>query len=316
MRNHLFIFIFNILLFVVGFFIFLAPVLVAENKLVPAYSGQAAQIKLVERALSADASGGRKKVLLLGDSTVRNIHPLIEAAESDPYFVNMAAGGSVSLEWFHILRKAVERLGSFRGVVVGMSNGQALQSSADSAAYYPFILNLSDFWGEYRSGRMTAQNALRSAVYSKLRILVSKDDVLYRVVGDALPVLRPLLMDQLVHQKEKESLRLSTPGGGAPKDPDDSIVGIRKLVELAKKESIPLYFVMSPAAKAVREAPYYREMKAMFVETCLRMKLSCADFSSRLPDQYFSDDRVHLRPEYNPHLRALIEGLLKRDHVL
>lgn len=312
MQNRSYISIFNRLLLLGGFLAFLAPVLVAENTLVPLYSSQHAQMAYAEYA--EGASSGRR-TLLLGDSTIRNLHAREGNIDRDQHFTNLGAGGSMSKEWYFAFRNMLRKTKDFKATVVGMSNGQAMESADSLPPYYPFLLSVQDAWAEYRSGGMEWTKAARLALYIQSKLLYTKEDLVYGIFSSAFPSLRQFLMDQVIGQKLKEVSVMSAPGGEAP-NLSRRFEGIERLKKAAEENGIPIFFVLSPTSEAIRQNTHYRGMQSLFNEACQKLKLQCADYSNKVPDRCFTEDGVHLKEEYAELYKELIEELLKKHRLL
>lgn len=289
----------------------LLPLAAAEHFLVPVFSSQYLQMKSVNYAIE-HSGGGR--VLLLGDSTVRNLHGRIEDIDRDDEVANLGAGGAMSREWFYSLRNAARRTKDFKAVVVGMSNGQAVESVDSFPPYYPFLLDLRDAWDEYRAGNLDGPKAARLALYEKSKLIYAKEDILYGIVSNLFPQTRQFMMDQVVSQKLRDGKVFSPPT--EPPNFTSRFEGLQRLVDEARKNNLKIFFVLSPTTTAIRESPHYRGNKNLFHEACHTLQLGCADFSDKIPDRCFSEDGVHLQEKYAALYKELIENLLKKERVL
>lgn len=306
MRNPSFISISNAAFVAGALLLALAPLAAAERWLVPRFSSQQLQVSAMEYSIQR-ATGPR--ILLAGDSTVRNLHVRARDMDLDPEFTNVGAGGAGVKEWYYALRNALRANADVRAIVIGMAKGHGMVDINPVPPYYPFLLDFSDVREERDAGLLSDEQALRLALHSRLRLLYTKEDIVQSLVSRFLPGMSQFMMDQVLSQKIKEGeLRAQSEPAA---DPSRRYDALEKIVNLAASKNTKVYFVLSPTTRKERETAHYREGAGIFHEACTALKLRCFDFSSKIPDRYFSPDGVHLREDFANAYKELIEDLLK-----
>jgi|GEM_PF-5099728 len=307
MPNRSFTFTSNAVLLLLALAAAAAPLLLAENILVPAYSSQQIQMNLVNVAI---AQSENRKYLLLGDSTIRNLHPSALQIEADHETVNLGAGGGMAMEWFYSMRNALRVGKNFKAVVAGMSSGESFKTSDSIPPYFPFLLESQDAWNEYRAHHLSLSQSSLLFLYIHLKLPYTRSDVLYGLVSEFLPEMRPFMMNLVVDQVAKAGAPAETPNGPALKK---RIWGVEQMLKLASERSLSIRFVLSPMGVKWRKNDFYLSRRKFFFDTCKEMKLQCTDLSAKLPDHFFSDDGIHLKGDYVEVYKRLIEELLARD---
>lgn len=283
----------------------LAPLAAAERWLVSRYSSQQLQMNAVEYSIR-QATGTR--LLLAGDSTIRNLHVRSSDMERDPEFTNVGAGGAGAKEWFYAIRNALRAQRNFRAIVIGMAKGHGMVDINPVPPYYPFLLDTADIREELEAGRLGQEQAARLLLHSKLRLLYTKEDVLQTIVSKLMPGMSRFLMDQVLSQKMREGELRARNEPAA--DPSRRYEALERITKLAEANGMKLFFVLSPTTQKERATSLYQEGAVYFREACGALKLQCEDFSARIPDRYFSVDGVHLREEFANAYKELIENLL------
>ncbi len=307
MPSHSYTFTSNFTLLLLAAGLAAVPLLIAEKVLVPRYSSQQIQMNLVKAAI--EQSPGHK-YLLLGDSTIRNIHPSVIQIEADKDSINLGAGGGMAMEWYYSMRNALRVGKDFRAVVAGMSSGESFETTDNIPPYFPFLLDPQDAIDEYRSKHLSLSQSGLLFLYIQLKLPYTRSDVLYGFVSDYLPQMRAFMMGLVVDQVEKAGSSVNKPEGPAPKK---RIWGVESMLRLAQERGVPIRFVLSPTNSTWRKNEFYLSRRKFFFETCKEMKLLCTDLSAKVPDHFFSPDGIHLKGEYLEIYKRLIDELLEKD---
>lgn len=307
MPSRSFTFTFNLALLLLALAAGAVPLLLAEKHLIPTYSSQHIQMRLVEYAIEQSKD---RKYLLLGDSTIRNFHSSALHIDSDPVFTNLGAGGGMAMEWYYSMRNALRAGVNVKAILVGMWSGDSLEATDSIPPYFPFLLDPKDAWNEYQTRHLSFKQSAFLFLYLHLKLPYTRSDILYGLVSDYLPEMRPFMMNLAVDQVEKAGSVGQTPDSPPPRK---RIWGVEQMVALAKEKSIPIRFVLSPTSSALRKNALYMSRRRFFFDTCRELKLQCTDLSSKVPDKFFSADGIHLRGEHLDFYKRMVEELLAKD---
>lgn len=313
MLRHLFISIFKGLTLIIAIILFILPVKLADDFALK-YSGQQQQMGLIHLALE---NIDKREVLLLGDSTIRNLHSLAYEIEFDSNFINLGVGGSVSEEWFYLLRSLLEKTNSVRVVVFGMSNGLNMKSSFSLNPYLPYLMSTKDlFYDVFIDKRKTLYAASKIFFYQRFKTLRSREEVLFNMSASELPSMKPFFLRLLNDQLLKSSTHLdafTSSVSNKIQTQDGEFFDIDKAIVLAKKYNLQVVFMLSPAHSLLREQKIWRDGHIFFRQLCERWKIHCLDLSSSMDDSVFEADRAHVKKTSLPVVSEKILEFLQQN---